>query len=46
VLKRAPPPAEREAFLAEGIACYQDYLRGLLDLTTTAPAPPSSRRRR
>ncbi|MEO8506732.1 MAG: NAD-glutamate dehydrogenase [Betaproteobacteria bacterium] len=33
VLKRAPSPAEREAYLKEGIACYQDYLRGLLDLT-------------
>jgi glutamate dehydrogenase len=33
VLKKAPPPTNREAFLAEGIACYQDYLRGLLDLT-------------
>jgi glutamate dehydrogenase len=33
VLKKAPPPTNREAFLAEGVACYQDYLRGLLDLT-------------
>ncbi|HEY0826158.1 MAG TPA: NAD-glutamate dehydrogenase [Ramlibacter sp.] len=33
VLKKAPPAGEREAFLKEGIACYQDYLRGLLDLT-------------
>jgi glutamate dehydrogenase len=33
VLKRAPAPTEREAYLAEGVACYQDYLRGLLDLT-------------
>ena len=33
VLKRAPRPAEREALLMEGIACYRDYLRGLLDLT-------------
>jgi glutamate dehydrogenase len=31
VVKRAP--AEREAFLAEGVACYQTFLRGLLDLT-------------
>ncbi|MCS7101330.1 MAG: NAD-glutamate dehydrogenase, partial [Burkholderiaceae bacterium] len=31
VLKRAP--ADRDALLAEGVACYQDYLRGLLDLT-------------
>ena len=33
VLKRAPPPADREAFMKEGVACYQDYLRGLLDIT-------------
>lgn len=33
VLKKAPPASQREAFLQEGIACYQDYLRGLLDLT-------------
>ncbi len=33
VLKSAPPPAEREAYLREGVACYQDFLRGLLDVT-------------
>lgn len=33
VLKKAPAASEREAYLKEGIACYQDYLRGLLDLT-------------
>ena len=37
VLKKAPPPgptpADREAYLKEGVACYQDYLRALLDLT-------------
>ena len=33
VLKRAPSPANSEAFLKEGVECYQDYLRGLLDLT-------------
>jgi len=33
VLKRAPSPADREAYLKEGVECYQDYLRGLLDLT-------------
>jgi glutamate dehydrogenase len=27
------PPADREAFVKEGIACYQIFLRGLLDLT-------------
>ena len=27
------PSADREAFMKEGIACYQTFLRGLLDLT-------------
>ncbi len=27
------PPADREAYMKEGIACYQTFLRGLLDLT-------------
>jgi glutamate dehydrogenase len=33
VLKKAPPASDREAYLKEGIACYQDYLRALLDVT-------------
>ncbi|MEO8102401.1 MAG: NAD-glutamate dehydrogenase [Betaproteobacteria bacterium] len=33
VLKAAPPASDREAYLKEGIACYQIFLRGLLDLT-------------
>ena len=33
VLKKAPPATERDAYLAEGVACYKDFLRGLLDLT-------------
>jgi glutamate dehydrogenase len=33
VLKRAPPPGDRDALLKEGVACYQAYLRGLLDIT-------------
>src|SRR5436190_2818532 len=33
VLKRPPPASDRDAFLKEGVACYQDYLRGLLDVT-------------
>ena len=33
VLKRALAPGDREGLLKEGIACYQEYLRGLLDLT-------------
>src|SRR5512137_1497557 len=32
-LKAAPPASDREAYLKEGIACYQDFLRGLLDVT-------------
>ncbi len=44
VLKAAPPPSDREAYLREGIACYQDFLRGLLDLTDnlkgSAVVPP------
>ncbi len=33
VLKKAPPASDREAYVKEGVACYQDYLRGLLDVT-------------
>ena len=33
VLKKAPPATDRDAFMKEGVACYQEYLRGLLDLT-------------
>jgi len=49
VLKKAPPPSEREAWMKEGVACYQDYLRGLLDLTDNRVAghvvpPPLVRR--
>lgn len=33
VLKMAPPAGDREAFMKEGVTCYQNYLRGLLDLT-------------
>ena len=33
VVRRPPPGGDREALLAEGVACYQTYLRGLLDLT-------------
>ena len=33
VLKKAPPAGDRDATLKEGIACYQDYLRALLDVT-------------
>ncbi len=33
VLKNAPPATDREALMKEGVACYQNYLRGLLDIT-------------
>ncbi len=33
VLKNAPPATEREAYLAEGVACYKLFLSGLLDVT-------------
>ncbi len=33
VVKRPPSEGGREAFLAEGIACYQNFIRGLLDIT-------------
>ena len=49
VLKRAPAPSDRDAYLKEGVACYQDYLRGLLDLTDNrigdAIVPPPQVRR-
>ncbi|WP_435768955.1 NAD-glutamate dehydrogenase [Nocardioides sp. SYSU DS0651] len=31
--KQLPDPADREAWLAEGIACYTTFIRGLLDVT-------------
>lgn len=33
VLKNAPPATEREAYQAEGVACYKIFLSGLLDIT-------------
>ncbi len=33
VVKRPPESGEREAVLAEGVACYQTLIRGLLDVT-------------
>ena len=33
VLKAAPPASDREAYMKEGITCYQNFLRGLLDVT-------------
>ncbi|MDR0576983.1 MAG: NAD-glutamate dehydrogenase [Candidatus Accumulibacter sp.] len=31
--KQLPPASDRDAWLAEGIACYQTFIRGLLDIT-------------
>ncbi len=33
VLKQAPPVSQREAFQAEGVACYQLFISALLDVT-------------
>ena len=33
ILKHAPPAGDREAFMAEGIACYRTLVRGMLDIT-------------
>jgi glutamate dehydrogenase len=33
VLKNAPPATDREAYQAEGIACYKLFLSGMLDIT-------------
>ena len=45
VLKNAPPASEREAYQAEGVACYKIFLSGLLDITDNivkgAVVPPA-----
>ncbi|TLD44497.1 MAG: NAD-specific glutamate dehydrogenase [Accumulibacter sp.] len=50
VCKRLPPPGDREAWQAEGIACYSTFIRGLLDLTDNRVdgrvLPPAGVRRR
>jgi len=33
VCKQPPPPGDREAFQAEGVACYRIFVSGMLDLT-------------
>ncbi|MDR0440234.1 MAG: NAD-glutamate dehydrogenase [Candidatus Accumulibacter sp.] len=47
--KQLPPASERDAWLAEGIACYQTYIRGLLDITDNLVGgkvvPPANVRR-
>lgn len=48
--KNLPPASDRDAWLAEGIACYSIYIRGLLDLTDNLVGgkvvPPTNVRRR
>jgi glutamate dehydrogenase len=45
VVKRPADPANREAWLAEGIACYTTFIHGMLDLTDNivdgAVVPPA-----
>ena len=50
VLKHPPPAGDREAFQAEGIACYRLLVRGMLDLAdnyrgTEVVTPPGILRR-
>ena len=49
VCKQLPPASEREAWLAEGVACYKMFISGLLDLTDNLVngqiAPPVAVRR-
>jgi glutamate dehydrogenase len=33
VLKQAPPSTDREAFQAEGVACYREFISAMLDVT-------------
>lgn len=33
VLKKAPPPSDRAAFMEEGVACYRLFMQGMLDIT-------------
>jgi glutamate dehydrogenase len=46
VLKNAPDPNDRDAFLAEGVACYTTLIQGLLDITDNQvrgeSVPPAS----
>lgn len=33
VCKKLPDPSDREAYMAEGISCYKQFISGLLDIT-------------
>ncbi len=39
VCKQPTPAGDRDAFLAEGIACYKTFLSGLLDITDNIDGP-------
>jgi glutamate dehydrogenase len=41
--KLLPDPSDREAWLAEGIACYKTFIAGLLDLTDNLVDGPEGR---
>ncbi len=41
ILKHPPPSSDRDAFMAEGIACYRTLVRGMLDLTDNYAADGS-----
>ncbi len=43
VCKRLPDPSDREAWLAEGVACYRTFIRGLLDITDNRVVRDGSR---
>ncbi len=41
--KQLPDPADREQWMAEGIACYRTFIAGLLDLTDNLVDGPEGR---
>jgi glutamate dehydrogenase len=41
--KQLPDPSDRDAWMAEGIACYRTFISGLLDLTDNLVAGPEGR---
>ncbi|GGF56708.1 NAD-glutamate dehydrogenase [Marmoricola endophyticus] len=43
--KRLPDPSDREAWQAEGVACYTTFISGLLDLTDNLVDGPEGARR-
>ncbi len=41
--KQLPDPTDREAWMAEGVACYRTFIAGLLDLTDNLVDGPEGR---